>query len=37
MLYELYCIWKCSGLITGKNWPKNGLEMFTIMQNPLSA
>jgi len=27
MLYDLYCLWKCSGLITGKNWPKNGLEM----------
>ena len=31
MLYELYCIWKCSGLITGKklaeNWLGNALEL----------
>jgi len=35
MLYELYCFWKCFGLITGKNWLKNGLEMFYNYAEPI--
>ena len=34
LLYNLNCIWKCSGKITGKNWPKNGLEMLSINAEP---
>ena len=34
LLYNLNCLWKCSGEITGQNWPKNGLVRVSINAGP---